>query len=178
MNARLRPQVTLAPMTPQELDGFIREEIADCASAHVRDGSWPRGTSLALAREELAPVTRWEREATRVSGQHLLAAHSGDGLTVGWLWVKLPPPGPWAGSAFLCQMTVARAHRRQGYGRSMLTALEEWLTAAGMTELRLNVCQENHAAKALYATCGYEVWQRHQTMRQLRKRLPAAAALV
>lgn len=176
MNAPVRPQVTLAPMTPLELDGFIREEIADCASTHVRDGSWPRGRSLALAREELSQVTSWEREAATVSGQHLLTAHTEDGLTVGWLWVKLPPPGPWAGSAFLCQMTVAHAHRRQGYGRAMLTALEERLTAAGMTELRLNVCQENEAAKALYATCGYEVWQRHQTMRQLRKRLPAALA--
>jgi ribosomal protein S18 acetylase RimI-like enzyme len=163
--------MSLAPMTSQELDSYIREEIADCASSHLRDGSWSRRECHARALVELAGVAGCQREAAAIDTQRLLAAHAPDGQTVGWLWVKLPPAGPWAGSAFLCQMTVARAHRRRGYGRAMLAALESVLRAEGLTELRLNVWEENAPAKALYVSAGYTVWQRHETMRQMRKSL-------
>ena len=163
--------ITLVPMTAHELDAFIGEEIADCASAHLRDGSWARSECLARAQAELAGVATCQREAVTADAQRLLAAHAADGQTVGWFWVKLPPPGRWAGSAFLCQMTVARAHRRRGHGRVMLAALEALLAAEGLTELRLNVWEENCAAKALYESAGYTVWQRHATLRQLRKSL-------
>lgn len=165
------PTVRLAPMLSPELEAFIDEEINDCACSHQRDGSWPRCESQARARAELSGVVERQRAATSQGDQRLLAAHTAGGETVGWLWVKLPPPGAWAGSAFLCQMTVAREHRRRGYGRAMLAALEALLAAEDITELRLNVWEENCAAKALYASAGYEVWQRHETLRQLRKSL-------
>jgi ribosomal protein S18 acetylase RimI-like enzyme len=172
------PTVKLAPMTPDELEDFIHEEIWDCSRGHLRDGSWPRSESLALARAELAGVTESQRAAATSERQRLLTAHSQNGETVGWLWVKLPPPGPWDGSAFLCQMTVARAHRRRGYGRAMLAALEAALAAAGLTELRMNVWEENAPAKALYDAAGYEVWRQHETIRQLRKTLATSESCV
>lgn len=175
--AGVSPPVTLRQMERQELDAFIGEEIEDCAISHLRDGSWPRDESQALARAELAGVTDCQRAAATADTQRLLAAHTQDGETVGWLWLKLPLPGLWAGSAFLCQMTVARAHRRRGYGRAMLAALETALAAEGVTELRLNVWEENCPAKALYASAGYTVWQRHETLRQMRKSLAAPDAL-
>ena len=68
-------------------------------------------------------------------------------------------------------MTVARPFRHQGYGRSMLAALERKLADQGIGELTLNVWESNLAAKRLYAAAGYGLAQQYPTMRQLRKYL-------
>jgi ribosomal protein S18 acetylase RimI-like enzyme len=167
--------LTLAPMTADELERFIREEIADCARQRAEEDGNRGGLTpdtLARAEREIATILRWERDAFGTVEHLLLAARTPAGATVGWLWLKLPPPGRWAGSGFLCQMTVACNRRRRGYGRAMLVALERDLAARGMTELRLNVWEENDAAKALYAAAGYTLVQRCETLRQLCKPLP------
>jgi ribosomal protein S18 acetylase RimI-like enzyme len=163
--------VTLVPMTGQDLDAFISEEIADRADERVRDGTWSRGEALERAQTELTMVAAWERQAATTERQRLLSAINTTGMHVGWLWVKLGPPGPWWESAFLCQITVARAFRHQGYGRAILSALEELLSIEGIAELCLNVCESNLPATCLYDSAGYETAGRYATMRQLRKRL-------
>ena len=163
--------VTLVPMTARELDAFVDEEVADHAHECVLDGAWSRRDALERARVELARVIAWEHEALAAEGQRLLTALDVNGDRVGWIWVKLGPPGPWSTSAFLCQMTVARPFRHHGYGRSMLAALESFLASDGITELSLNVCESNLPAKGLYAAAGYLLGEQYPTMRQLRKHL-------
>lgn len=165
------PDVTLVPMTPQDLEAFIDEEIVDCAREGVLDGTWSRRGALGRARAQLLTVITWEHQATTDEHQRLLTAVTADGRRVGWLWVKLAPAGPWSASAFLCQMTVARALRHQGYGRAMLAALEERLAGDGIDEVHLNVWESNLPAKCLYAAAGYELAAQFPSMRQLRKRL-------
>jgi GNAT superfamily N-acetyltransferase len=165
------PAVTLVPMTAQDLESFIDEEVADYARERVLDGSWSRGDALERARAELARVIAWEHEAVTAQRQRLLTATDASGAHIGWLWIKLGPPGAWSTSAFLCQMTVARSYRRRGYGRSMLVALEALLAGEGVAELCLNVCEPNLPAKCLYAAAGYRLAEQYPTMCQLRKRL-------
>ena len=172
------PGVTLVPMTAQDLQAFIDEEVADYAHERMADGTWSRRDALQRARAELVRVIGWEHEALTAERQRLLAALAVDGERVGWLWVKLGPPGPWSTSAFLCQMTVARPFRHHGYGRAMLAALEALLAKEGVADLRLNVCESNLPAKSLYAAAGYEPTLQYPTMRQLRKRLNGVAPLV
>jgi ribosomal protein S18 acetylase RimI-like enzyme len=74
-------------------------------------------------------------------------------------------------SAFLYQILVKPASRRQGYGRAMLAALEQSLAADGIVEVRLNVFDTNHRARPLYASAGYELVRPLEDMSQLRKRL-------
>ncbi|MGE3268656.1 MAG: GNAT family N-acetyltransferase [Chloroflexota bacterium] len=167
--------ITLVPMTAHDLELFIHTEILDCAESHVREGSWARREALRLARDSLTTVTTWERQATAVECQRLWTAVTATGQHVGWLWVKLPPAGPWTGSAFLCQMTVRRELRHQGFGRGMLAALEAQLARDGLTELRMNVWETNGPAKALYASAGYALAHQFETMRQLRKLIGPAA---
>jgi ribosomal protein S18 acetylase RimI-like enzyme len=169
------PDLLLVPMTAQDLEAFIDEEVADYAHERVLDGAWSRRDALERARAELARVITWEHEAVTAPRQRLLTAIDANGVGVGWLWVKLGPPGPWSTSAFLCQMTVARPARCRGYGRSMLAALESLLANEGITELRLNVCESNLPAKRLYTAAGFELADQHATMRQLRKRLLSAS---
>lgn len=168
--------ITLAPMTAADLDAFIDAEVADLADERVREGTWPRCRALDCARDELATVVDWERQAATAERQRLWVARAPTGEPVGWLWVKLgpPPPDPAATRAFLCQLTVARGCRHRGYGRSILAALESRLLAEGYAELQMNVCEGNLVALQLYAAAGYEADGRYPTMRRLRKRLGAA----
>lgn len=165
------PGVTLVPMRPQDLEAFVDQEIADYADERVLDGSWSRREALARSRAELTRVIAWEHEAMNADRQRLLTAIDGNGERVGWLWVKLGPAGRWSTSAFLCQITVAGPFRRHGYGRSMLAALEALLAGDGISDLRLNVCESNLAAKSLYAAAGYRLAEQYPTMRLLRKPL-------
>jgi ribosomal protein S18 acetylase RimI-like enzyme len=165
------PDVTLVPMTAQDLESFIDQEVADHARERLLDGSWSRSDALERSRAALARVIGWEYEALTAERQRLLTARDLNGERVGWLWVKLGPPGPWSASAFLCQMTVARPFRHHGYGRSMLAALEALVAGEGVTELCLNVCESNVPAKRLYTAAGYRLATQYPTMCQLRKHL-------
>jgi ribosomal protein S18 acetylase RimI-like enzyme len=119
----------------------------------------------------LGRVIAWEHEAAIVERQRLLTAITPDGRSVGWLWIKLAPPTPRTTRAFLCQLTVTRTLRHQGYGRAILAALESMLAAEGFVELSLNVYEANLAAKDLYAAAGFEPGARYGTMCQLHKSL-------
>lgn len=163
--------VMLIPMTSQDLGTFIDEEIADYADERVLDGSWARRDALGRARLTLHNVIGWERQAVTDTYQRLWTALDVGGEHVGWVWVKLAPPGPNAGCAFLCQLTVARAFRHQGYGRAMLAALEACLVTEGVADLELNVYEANIPAKALYTSAGFDCTARFPTMCRLRKPL-------
>jgi ribosomal protein S18 acetylase RimI-like enzyme len=158
-------------MTPQDLEAFIDEEVADYADERILDGTWSRREAPKQSRDGLMRVIAWEHEALTAERQRLLTATASNGERVGWLWVKLGPPGPWSTSAFLCQMTVARSFRHHGFGRSMLAALEALLAGEGIADLRLNVCESNLPAKSLYAAAGYQIANQFPTMRQLEKGL-------
>jgi ribosomal protein S18 acetylase RimI-like enzyme len=165
------PDVSLVPMTPQDLEAFIDEEVADYADERILEGAWSRREALDRARTALLMVVAWEHQAVDDERQQLWAALDTAGRRVGWLWVKLGPTGRWSTHAFLSQMTVARPFRHQGYGRSMLAALERKLADQGIGVLTLNVWESNLAAKRLYAAAGYELTQLYPTMRQLCKHL-------
>jgi ribosomal protein S18 acetylase RimI-like enzyme len=167
--------VALIPMTAQDLEAFIQEELSDCAVDHVLDGTWSRREALGQAQAALSNVITWERSALTSERQRLWTAINTWGERVGWLWVKLTPPGTAPTSAFLCQVTVARAFRHQGYGRAILAALEDLLAGEGIAELSLNVCESNLSAKSLYRAAGYELAEQYPTMRLLRKCLDGAA---
>ena len=164
-------RVTLAPMTASELECFIQQEIADYAEQRVREGWWGQREACERARDDLLKVVEWERQAANAERQRLWTAVNDDGVPVGWLWVKLAPPGPWSNRAFLCQMTVAPEFRRQGYGRAILEALEVLLAGVGIDDLSLNVSESNLPAKHLYASAGYELSAQCETMRQVHKGL-------
>ena len=47
------PNVTLVPMTAQDLEAFIDEEVADLADERVLDGTWSRRDPPERARVAL-----------------------------------------------------------------------------------------------------------------------------
>jgi ribosomal protein S18 acetylase RimI-like enzyme len=167
------PEVVLIPLTEDERETFLHEEVADYADQQVRDAGWPRERALERARAEITPVFERELADAVVSGDRLWSAKSAEGRSVGWLWVK-PIDGAGTRTVFLEQITVAASCRRQGYGGAMLAAMEELLAADGTEELQLRVFVGNQAARRLYAAARYEEVEHDERRVSLRKRLQPA----
>jgi hypothetical protein len=52
-------------------------------------------------------------------------------------------------------LSVDPAARRQGYGRAMVEAAEQWLAARHITKAMLMIRPDNAAVRAFYETLGY-----------------------
>jgi ribosomal protein S18 acetylase RimI-like enzyme len=142
------------PLTEDDRDSFLEQEIADYADQQVRDAGWLRDGALERSRAELTPVFNRELAEGAVRGHRLWTAINSAGSRLGWLWVTPVDGSP--RSVVLEQITVAASFRRRGYGRAMLAALERLLADAGADELRLTVFVGNTPARHLYASAGYE----------------------
>jgi ribosomal protein S18 acetylase RimI-like enzyme len=57
---------------------------------------------------------------------------------------------------FIQEIAVAGRHRRRGIGRRLLRAAEEWLLAAGVRRITVNVDVVNAASQALFRSAGFE----------------------
>jgi ribosomal protein S18 acetylase RimI-like enzyme len=57
-------------------------------------------------------------------------------------------------------LAVAPARQRQGLGRALVTAAEQWLSQRGIAKLNLMVREHNHAVAAFYEKLGFEIMPR------------------
>lgn len=82
------PEVALIPLTEDERQTFLHEEVTDYADQQVRDAGWPPAEALHRARAEITPVFDRELVEAMASDAQLWSAKSTDGQSVGWLWIK------------------------------------------------------------------------------------------
>ncbi|TSE33092.1 ribosomal protein S18-alanine N-acetyltransferase [Tepidimonas charontis] len=123
-------------------------------------------------------------EVEKISHAHpWTARHFGDSMAAGywcqllalrpapggdppaWLHSPTTPQGDWlvgyvvampgVEEAHLLNLTVAPAHRRAGWGRWLLQALNDWAAAQCAATLWLEVRASNHAARQLYTGAGW-----------------------
>ena len=108
------------------------------------------------AREAAYGPEVWEDRATKGSAgddSSTLLAFSGD-APVGIVSAFRDEDEPEVFA--IVAMWVAPEARRAGLGRGLLRAVEEWIAAAGGSEIRLSVTNEAAAARRLYESAGYE----------------------
>jgi GNAT superfamily N-acetyltransferase len=154
--------VTMRDMRQDEYDAYTAERELDFAES--LDGVLPFEAALEQARQGTA---RFLPDGLATEGHRLLVAENAAGQAVGYTWIGfVDPRSKSTETAWLHDIRVAQPHRRCGYGRAMLAAVEALARDTGAVRLGLNVFGRNLAAIALYEACGYEV-----TSQEMAKRL-------
>ena len=151
----LLPEVTLRPMTDDELDAYRAWALANL----VRQLAQARGLDETLVR----PVAERQLEAVLPGGRpragqvHAFSIVEADERVGSLLCGTLADVGP--PRLFLYDLVVDDACRGRGLGRAAMTALETFAASLGASAIALDVFGHNLAARALYESLGYEVQQ-------------------
>lgn len=141
-------------MTKAEYDAWQLELAQAYAEDQVSAGRWRVEGSVQRALEENARALPHGAETERmIVRQGVLE----DGTSIGRVWACLDHPRGAKDTAYLYDIEVDSAHRGHGYGRGLLTAIEDAVREAGATRLELNVFGGNAAAIGLYESNGYTV---------------------
>ncbi|NJK50486.1 GNAT family N-acetyltransferase [Candidatus Gracilibacteria bacterium] len=61
--------------------------------------------------------------------------------------------------SYISNLAVSRVHRRQGVARKLLLRCEQIAHEWGCQDISLHVLENNHYAKKLYFSCGYQLHQ-------------------
>ena len=144
--------VTLRPMTPAEYEEFARDGTDEYIRQLVDAGGWTEPQARVKADADFA---RFLPDGLATPAQHLSVVVDDDsGETVGRLWfAERDVHG--ARHVYLYDITVAPSYRGQGYGRTIMLALEDEARRLGIGEIRLNVFGGNDVARGLYRSLGY-----------------------
>jgi RimJ/RimL family protein N-acetyltransferase len=97
---------------------------------------------------------RYLRSIRRYAHAAVLVAENSEGI-VGRLSIARDPHPASEHVADLGLM-VRRDHRREGVGRALMAAAEEWARSVGVRKLELHVFPHNEPALGLYRSLGYE----------------------
>jgi GNAT superfamily N-acetyltransferase len=116
----------------------------------------PDAFAATLQEERALPDAQWEvRAGSNAEGLATVGFFAVDdsgecGMAVGvWLAGE-------AQSVALNALWVAPRARHHGAARALVAAVERWALARGATRVQLEVTETSHAARALYASAGYE----------------------
>jgi ribosomal protein S18 acetylase RimI-like enzyme len=145
----------LQPLTSVAYGDFLQHAVDAYAADSVAAGRWRADEASALA---LAETQRLLPEGVATPGQALFTIHArgADGAAVGYLWFGALPRGGHS-VAYVYQVIVLSAFRRQGHARRALQAAERLARAVGHAGIALHLFAHNAGAQSLYRRLGYEV---------------------
>ena len=143
---------TLLPMRPERYASYVEAAIAGYARDNVSAGRWPEVGALERSRDDFVSLLP-QGLATPEHFLYEILAHDG-GPTVGGLHVHIENKHG-AVSAYVYDIEIEPAFRRQGHAGRALQALETLAAAAGAGGIGLNVFADNTGAQALYRKLGY-----------------------
>lgn len=143
---------SLRRMTQTEFASWLIRSIPEYAAEKVASGLWNQDESEALSRakhETLLP------SGLSTEGHHFFCIEAPGGQPAGMLWfavqTKFGLP-----IAYVYKIEVAGEHRRKGYARQALEALDREVEAMGLHGVALHVYGHNTGARALYESLGFE----------------------
>lgn len=144
----------LVPMTEPEFQAFRTEDIAGYAQEHVKTGRWRPEEAMGLAEQEFDYLLP---DGLATPNQYLFSLRDEAlGTAVGRLWFAVQEGEGGEPIAYVCNIIIFKAFRRQGYGSQAMQALEEKVRALGLSTITFHVFGHNHAARAMYEKLGYE----------------------
>ena len=142
----------LRPMTDAEFAVFRTRAVHDYAADKVKAGEWPpeRSEELAEAQtDQLLP------RGSGTPGMLLLMAETDEDGPVGYAWLALA--GPELDRAWIYDIAIDEEQRGKGYGRALLTGLEQAAYEHGCGSIGLNVFAGNDVARRLYEGAGFRL---------------------
>lgn len=145
--------VRLVPMSQIEFESYVESLVQEYAQEHVEAGNWSAEEALQMAEES---TRRLLPDGLATQNHYLLTLEDetlGEKVGVLWFAVEDREGGP---RAFVYDVQVDAAYRRQGYGTQAFEALEAKVRELGLTRIMLHVFGHNHAARAMYAKLGFE----------------------
>lgn len=155
--------LTLRKMAGGEFAAFRDEAIRAYAAEHMRSGAWSAEQAESLATQETDELLP---QGADTSGMLLMLAEDQDQGVVGSVWVALREDG--RDEAWIYALEISAALRGRGYGRALLSAVEDELRRRDVGRVSLNVFGANLVARQLYESSGYEVGSLHMQKRLAR----------
>jgi GNAT superfamily N-acetyltransferase len=121
------------------------------ASEKVKAGNWKAEEAERLAQEafdQLLPSGR------HTAGHELRAMRDDAGENVGHAWFTIEDREP-GRVVFIYDIEVYEAHRRRGYARAALEAIDDYARQRGCIGVMLHVFGYNQPARELYRSAGF-----------------------
>lgn len=144
----------LVPMNPEVYAEVVEASIAAYADDNVAAERWPRAGALERSRNEFGSLLP---QGLATLDNHWFEIRAGaDGPRVGHLWFAVQQQQGQC-TAFVYDVEVKPAHRRQGHARRAFEALELLAAERGAAHIGLHVFGFNAPAQALYRSLGYAV---------------------
>lgn len=140
----------LRPMTQPEYAAWLAAIIPAYAEDKVASGQWAEDAALELSKKEYGELLP---QGTETPDNHLFTILDEKAALVGVLWFAVKTKSN-ARIAFIFDVTVLEARRRQGHAKRALLALEAEVRNLGLSGIALHVFGHNTAAQALYAKLG------------------------
>ena len=144
----------LAPMRPEVFADYVESSVAGYAEENVAAGRWPQDGALERSAAEFRELL--PRGLATPDNHVFEIKASDDGPTVGFIWFATEDRHGRRG-AYVYDVVVDAAHRRQGHARRAFLALEPIVAGLGLNSIGLHVFGHNTGAQALYAELGYVV---------------------
>ena len=144
--------VNLVPMDAAEFERYYERAVVEYAQEHVRSGRWSAEEALEQSTKQFQQLLP---DGVATPNQYLYMVQDADtGVKVGILWFAVQKQGGQQ-IAFVYDVEIDPAFRRQGYGRQAFHALEGQVRALGLATIGLHVFGHNHGARALYESLGF-----------------------
>jgi ribosomal protein S18 acetylase RimI-like enzyme len=143
----------LNPMTAASFRRFLDHSVPQYAAEKVRNGEWSPEEAQARGEGEFHMLLP---QGPDTPGNFLYDLHDAlTGQDVGVLWYALRGEGERT-SAFIYEVEIFEAHRRQGYATRAFAALDLDAARHGARSVQLHVFGHNHPARALYEGLGFQ----------------------
>ena len=143
---------SLTRMTEAQYQDYWVESIPAFAQDKIQSGQWAPGEALALAKQSMEDALP-QGLATPDNYLYTLR-HGPEQTVVGMLWIAAQQRGE-RKVAYVFDVIVHAAHRRQSHAMGAFAALEQEVLALGLSGIGLHVFAHNTAAHALYVKLGY-----------------------
>ncbi|MES2959506.1 MAG: GNAT family N-acetyltransferase [Pseudomonadota bacterium] len=144
----------LAPMSVEAYASYKQAEVAAFAEENVACGRWAADGAVERSQEEFEALLP---QGLATPDNHLFEIRATEaGPAVGFLWFAVEERHGIRG-AYVYDVSVKQAFRRQGHARRAFGALEAVVASMGLSRITLQLSGSNPQAQALYGQLGFAV---------------------